>query len=100
MQFFVCDCKAPPDFTDIGYSRRKSSTILTIFGLVISLVYTTGSGSFILTIADAFLNNMALILGVILQAVIFGWMYGVDKLLPKINENSKIKAANNNIQKR
>ncbi|MDD6535105.1 MAG: sodium-dependent transporter [Methanosphaera sp.] len=74
-----------------GFTRRKSSTILTIFGLVISLVYTTGSGSFILTIADAFLNNMALILGVILQAVIFGWMYGVEKLIPAINKNSKLK---------
>ena len=80
-----------PISINFGYSRRKSSTILAIVGVIISLIYTTGSGSFILTVADNFLNNTGLLFAVALQCIIFGWMYGVDKLLPKINENSKIK---------
>ncbi len=71
--------------------RIRSVTYLCIFGFILSLVYTTGSGNYILTIADAFINQFGVILAVILQSVIFGWMYGVEKLVPILNENSTIK---------
>jgi len=72
-------------------SRIRSVTILCIFGLLLSLIYTTGSGNFILTIADEFINQFGILLAVILQALIFGWGYGIDKLLPVLNRYSTIK---------
>ncbi|WP_442919492.1 sodium-dependent transporter [Methanosphaera sp.] len=71
--------------------RIRSVTILCIFGLLLSLIYTTGSGNFILTIADEFINQFGILLAVILQALIFGWSYGIDKLLPVLNRYSTIK---------
>lgn len=71
--------------------RVRSVTILCIFGALMSLVYTTGSGNYILTIADGFINQFGIILAVILQALIFGWNYGVEKLLPVLNEYSRVK---------
>ena len=54
-------------------------------------MYTTASGNYLLTIADGFINQFGIILAVILQALIFGWSYGVDKLLPVLNRYSTIK---------
>ncbi|HIH34918.1 MAG TPA: sodium-dependent transporter [Methanosphaera sp.] len=71
--------------------RIRSVTYLCIFGLLLSLMYTTGSGNYLLTIADGFINQFGIILAVILQALIFGWSYGVDKLLPVLNRYSKVK---------
>ena len=71
--------------------RIRSVTILCIFGALLSLVFTTGSGNYLLTIADGFINQFGIILAVILQALIFGWNYGVEKLLPVLNEYSKVK---------
>lgn len=71
--------------------RVRSVTYLCIFGLLLSLLYTTGSGNYLLTIADGFINQFGIILAVILQALIFGWSYGVDKLLPVLNRYSSVK---------
>lgn len=71
--------------------RIRSVTYLCIFGLLLSLMYTTGSGNYLLTIADGFINQFGIILAVILQALIFGWSYGVEKLLPVLNRYSTIK---------
>ncbi len=71
--------------------RIRSVTFLCIFGVLLSLMYTTASGNYLLTIADGFINQFGIILVVILQALIFGWNYGVDKLLPVLNEYSRIK---------
>ena len=72
-------------------NRSRSVTLLCIFGLLLSLVYTTASGNYILTIADAFINQFGILLAVILQAVVFGWSYGVEKLIPVLNEYSRVK---------
>lgn len=71
-------------------SRNRSVTLLCILGLCLSLFYTTSSGNYLLTIADAFINQFGILLAVILQAVVFGWGYGVDKLLPVLNEHSHV----------
>jgi len=71
--------------------RVRAVTMLCIFGALLSIIYTTTSGNYILTIADAFINQFGIILAVILQSLIFGWSYGVDKLLPVLNEYSTIK---------
>ena len=72
-------------------SRARSVTLLCIFGFILSLVFTTASGNYVLTIADSFINQFGILLAVILQAVIFGWIYGVDKLIPVLNEHSTVK---------
>ena len=71
--------------------RSRAVTILCICGVILSLVYTTALGNYLLTIADGFINQFGVILAVILQSLIFGWSYGVNKLLPVLNEYSIIK---------
>ena len=72
-------------------SRFRSVTYLCVFGLILSLIFTTGSGNYILTIADAFINQFGIILAVILQSLIFGWNYQLENLLTRLNEYSTIK---------
>lgn len=73
-----------------GFPRIRSVTLLCIIGAILSLVYTTTSGNYILTLADGFINQFGILLAVILQAVIFGWFYGVDQLVPILNKHSKV----------
>ncbi len=73
-----------------GFSRVRAVTILCIVGAILSLVYTTGSGNYILTLADSFINQFGVLLAVVLQSLIFGWYYGVEKLLPTLNKTSHV----------
>ena len=70
------------------FSRKKSATIMAIIGCLLSLIYATGSGSYLLSIADSFLNEITLSLVILSEAIIFAWFYGADKIADKLNQHS------------
>lgn len=72
-------------------SREKTATVVCIVGFCISTIFATGLGSTILGVFDSYLNNFALLLGILLECVIFGWIYKFDNLIETLNENSNIK---------
>ena len=49
-----------------GWTRNKTVTVLCIVGGACSMIYATAMGSYILGIADTFLNQIALLIGVCL----------------------------------
>ena len=71
--------------------RKKTATVVCIIGFCISVIFATGVGSTILGIFDAFLNNIALLFAVLLECIIFGWIYKFDDLIETLNANSTIK---------
>ena len=73
-----------------GFSRKKSATLVCVVGFCISTIFATSAGSFLLGIFDAFLNNFALLFGVLLECIIFGWIYNFDKLVEVLNNHSTI----------
>lgn len=71
--------------------RKKTATVVCIVGFCISTIFATGLGSTILGAFDAFLNNFALLFAVLLECIIFGWIYKFDDLIETLNKNSTIK---------
>lgn len=72
-------------------NRKKTTIMVCVIGFLISTIFTTGIGSTILGIFDAYLNNFALLFGILLECVIFGWIYKFDDLIETLNKDSKIK---------
>ena len=75
----------------MGWTRRKTTTILCVIGCIFSLALTTGISSYIVGIIDSFVNQFGVLLLIPIQAIIFGWIYGLDNVLPVLNEHSNIK---------
>lgn len=73
-----------------GLSRSKTTTILCIIGCIFSLTLTTGISAYIIRIIDAFVNQFGVLLLIPIQAIIFGWIYGLDNIIPVLNEHSTI----------
>ena len=71
--------------------RKKTATVVCIVGFLISAIFATGIGSTILGIFDAYLNNFALLFAILLECIIFGWIYKFDDLIDILNKNSNIK---------
>ena len=75
-----------------GWSRSKTVTVLCIIGAAISMIYATAAGSYILGITDTFVNQIAILLGVILECIVFAWIFGANHVLSKLHwKNSPIK---------
>jgi NSS family neurotransmitter:Na+ symporter len=70
--------------------RKKTATVVCIIGFLISCIFATGAGSTILGIFDAYLNNFALLLAVLAECLIFGWIYKFDDLIETLNNNSRL----------
>ena len=74
-----------------GWSRRKGVTILTIVACTASVIFSTGISSHLVEVIDSFVNNFGILILIGAQAIIFGWFYGVEKVIPYLNEFSTIK---------
>lgn len=74
--------------------RKRATTYLCIIGLITTVIFATSAGNYLLTTVDDFLTSMGLLLSIILEALIFSWFVGLDKLLNILNNNSTIKIGN------
>lgn len=72
-------------------SRKRTVTLICIVGFLIATLFTSSYGSELLTYFDGFLNQFGLLLTVIVECVIFGWIYDLDELAKAINRDSKVK---------
>ena len=71
--------------------REKLVIILNIIGCLSSLIFTYGISSYLVGIVDGFINKFAILLLIAIQCMIFGWFYGTEKIIPILNEKSKVK---------
>ena len=75
----------------IGWSRKKTVTLLSIFGCLLSLFFTTAISSYLINVVDGFLTEFWIILLIILQCIIFTWFYDIENVIPILNENNRLK---------
>ena len=74
-----------------AWSRRKGVTILVIVTIACSVIFSTGLSSYLVEIVDNFVNSFGVLILIGVQAIIFGWFYGVEKVIPILNEFSTVK---------
>ena len=72
----------------LGWSRKKTSTILCVIGCIFSLILTSGISSYLVQIIDSFVNEFGILILIAIQCIIFAWFYGLDKFTPALNESS------------
>ncbi|MEE1129338.1 MAG: sodium-dependent transporter [Methanobrevibacter sp.] len=75
----------------LGWSRKKTATILAVIGCAFSLILTTGISSYLVGIIDSFVNEFGILLLIGVQCIIFAWFCGVEHFLPALNEYSTFK---------
>ena len=70
-------------------TRSKATGILCILGVALSMVYATSAGGYILEIADIFINNIVIMLSVLVECILFAWVFKAEKLIGFLNSKSK-----------
>lgn len=75
----------------MGWSRKKTATVLSVIGCAVSLLLTTGISSYLVQIIDSFVNEFGILLLIGVQCIIFAWFCGVEHFIPALNESSTFK---------
>ena len=72
-----------------GLTRNRTMTILCAVGAAISMIYATSFGGSLLGFVDTFINQIALLLGVIIECIVFAWVFKAEKLIDFLNSRTK-----------
>ena len=71
------------------WSRKKTMTILCLLGGVLSMMYATAYGGTLLGYVDAYINQIAILFGVILECIVFAWIFNSENIIPVLNQRSR-----------
>ena len=71
-----------------GMTRKKAASILCIVGASASMIFATSAGGYLLSIADAFVNNIVILFSVIVECVLFAWVFKAERLIEFLNSRS------------
>ncbi len=74
-----------------GWSHKKINIVVLIFGFLASLFFITGSGDYWIHIVDYFAGSFALCFICFVECIIFGWIYGTEKIVKFTNNMPGIK---------
>ena len=72
-----------------GLTRSRTMSILCVVGAVISMIYATAYGGSLLGFVDTFINQIALLFGVIVECIVFAWIFKAERLVDFLNSRSK-----------
>ena len=70
-------------------SRRKTVTILCVVGGASSLIYATAFGGTLLEYVDSYVNQISGLFCVVLECILFAWIFKAENLIDFLNSNSK-----------
>ncbi len=71
------------------WSRKKTMTVLCLIGAAISMIYATAYGGTLLGYVDTYINQIAILFGVIVECNLFAWTFKCEELIPSLNKYSK-----------
>ena len=71
------------------WSRKKTMTVLCLIGAALSMMYATAYGGTLLGYVDAYINQIAILFGVILECIVFAWIFKCESIIPVLNERSR-----------
>ncbi|TKZ24463.1 sodium-dependent transporter, partial [Brachyspira catarrhinii] len=73
------------------YNRRKTTIVIIIIQGLISMVYATGGGLYILDIVDHFINNYNIVISGLIEIVLIAWVYKLKDFKDLINRVSEFR---------
>lgn len=71
-----------------GLDRKRTATLVCIFGYLMTLIFTTGGGLLILDIVDHFINNLCILGLALAEIAIMSYVIGLEGIQADVNATS------------
>ena len=71
-----------------GWPRKGTASILCVVGFLLSLVFMTNGGLFVLDIMDHFINNFGIVLAGLVQVILLSWFFKLNTVRDHVNAQS------------
>ena len=84
----LIEAASAPCIDKFGFERSKFITMFCIGAFILSSIFTTGAGLYVLDIVDKFVNSFAIVGLGFLEVLIIGWYFGPEKIREHSNSIS------------
>ncbi len=74
-----------------GWGHKKANLSVSAVAIVIGIIFTTGAGLYWLDVVDKWLEVFGLSMVVLVECIVLGWFYKLDKLRTYANDYSEVK---------
>ena len=64
-------------------------TILIIVGATFSMVFATSFSEILIGYIDTFINQIAVLLAIVFECILFAWLFDAEKLMGFLNARSR-----------
>lgn len=65
--------------------RKKALNFIVGIGLLISLIFATGGGLYVLDIADYFINNYGIAISGLIEIILISWFFNLESIREYVN---------------
>lgn len=72
-----------------GLSRKRTMTVLIIVGAAVSMIFATSYGESLIGFVDTFVNQIAVLLAIIFECILFAWIFKAESLIDFLNARTK-----------
>lgn len=72
-----------------GLSRNDAMTILIIIGAAASMIFATAYGECLIGYVDTFVNQIAVLMAIIFECILFAWVFRAERLIDFLNAKTK-----------
>ena len=84
----LIEAVSAPFIDKFGWSRKKVVSKIAFIGFILSSVFATGAGLYLLDIIDNFINNYGIVVVGMLEVILVGWIIKTNTIREHVNEIS------------
>jgi NSS family neurotransmitter:Na+ symporter len=71
-----------------GFKRGTTLTTITVVGFIVSLIFVSGAGLYILDIVDHFINTYAIAISGLIEIIFIAWFFNLEEVRQYANSMS------------
>lgn len=84
----ICEACIAGILEGFKISRKAATSIFCGIGFLVSVIYTTGAGLYVLDIVDHFINTYAVLLGGFIEVALLSWFFNLESIREHVNRTS------------
>lgn len=86
----ICEAGCSALIDKFGWDRKPTTSLFCLVGFMLSLIFMTNGGLFVLDIVDHFINNFGIVFAGLVQVILLSWFFRLDTVREHANSLSEI----------
>ncbi|MGM0787315.1 MAG: sodium-dependent transporter, partial [Thermodesulfobacteriota bacterium] len=85
----ICEAGCSSLIDKFGWGRKPTTSLFCLVGFMLSMIFMTNGGLFVLDIVDHFINNFGIVFAGLVEVILLSWFFRLDTVREHANSLSE-----------